>query len=109
MLGINGGIAGIYGALFALLVGKVDSAFSITGTSSIVGLGIAAIIFSLLGLVGGAFTVSRPKIAGIMMLFGAFGGLISISWGYVVAFPVLLLGGIFALLSQKTKPLNEIG
>jgi len=101
ILGLIGGIAGFGGAVFALFVGGIDAAFSVSGTSSIVGLGIAAIFFSLLGLVGGALALNKPKIAGIMMLIAAIGGLISISWGYVVAFPVLLVGGILALVSQK--------
>lgn len=101
ILGIIGGIAGFSGAVFALFFGGVDAAFSASGTSSIVGLGIVAIFFSLIGLVGGALALNRPKIAGIMMLIAAIGGLISISWGYVVAFPVLLIGGILALIGQR--------
>jgi len=103
ILGIIGGIAGFGGALFALFVGGIDAAFSASGTSSIVGLGVAAIFFSLIGLVGGALVLKKPKAAGIMMLVGAIGGVISISWGYVVAFPVLLVAGILALIGQKEK------
>ena len=43
------------------------------------------------------------KIAGIMMLISAIGGLISISMFYVIAFVLLLVGGILALCSQTTK------
>lgn len=103
ILGIIGGIAGFGGAVFALFVGGVGAAFSASGSGTVVGLGLAAIFFSLLGLVGGTLALNKPKIAGIMMLIAAFGGLISVSWGYVVAFPVLLVGGILALVGQKTK------
>jgi len=103
ILGIVGGIAGFGGAIFALFVGGVDASFSASGTSSIIGLGAAAIFFSLLGLVGGALALKKPKVAGIMMLISAIGGVISISWGYVVAFPVLLVAGILALIGQKEK------
>lgn len=103
ILGIIGGIAGFGGALFALFVGGVDASFSASGTSSIIGLGVTAIFFSLLGLVGGALALKKPKVAGIMMLISAIGGVISISWGYVVAFPVLLVAGILALIGQKEK------
>ena len=103
ILGIIGGIAGFGGALFALFVGVVDASFSASGTSSIIGLGVTAIFFSLLGLVGGALALKKPKVAGIMMLISAIGGVISISWGYVVAFPVLLVAGILALIGQKEK------
>lgn len=101
ILGIIGGIAGFGGALFALIIGGLDAAFSGSGTSPVIGLGVAAVLFSLIGLVGGALALKKPKAAGIMMLVSAVGGLVSISWGYVVAFPVFLIAGILALLSQK--------
>jgi hypothetical protein len=103
IIGVIGGIAGFGGAIFALFVGGLDATFSASGTSSIVGLGVAAIFFSLLGLVGGTLALNKPRIAGVMMLVAAIGGVISVSWGYVVAFPTLLVGGILALISQKKR------
>jgi len=103
ILGIVGGIAGMCGAAFALFVGGVDAAFSASGTSSVVSLGVIAIFFSLLGLIGGGLALSKPKVAGVMMLISAIGGVISISWGYAVALPILLAGGIFALIGKKEK------
>lgn len=101
IIGIIGAIAGFGGALFALFVGGADAAFSASGTSSVVGLGIAAVLFSTLGLVGSILALKKPKTAGILMLIAAVGGVISVSWGYVIAFPLLLLAGILALVSQK--------
>ncbi|WP_121444374.1 DUF4064 domain-containing protein [Brockia lithotrophica] len=103
ILGIVGGIAGLGGALFALFVGAVDAAFSETGTSPVVVQGIFSILFSLLGIVGGAFSLNKPKISGILMIVASLGGLVSISWGYVVAFPSLLIGGILAIISSKNN------
>lgn len=103
ILGIIGGIAGIGGAIFALFVGGVGAAFGASEARSVVGLGLAAIPFSILGIVGGALSMSRPKTAGIMMLVAAVGGLISVSWGYVIAFPCLLIGSILALIAGRPK------
>lgn len=101
ILVIIGGLAGFGGALFALFVGGIDAAFSSTGNSSIIGLGLSAVAFSLIGLVGGALVLKKPKLSGWMMIVSAVGGLISISWGYVIAFLVLLVGGILGLLGQR--------
>lgn len=103
VLGIIGAVAGLGGAIFVLFVGGVDAAFSASGTSTVVGLGVAAVLFSILGLAGSIFTLKKPKTAGILMLLAALGGLISISWYYVIAFPLLLLAGILSLVSQRKE------
>jgi len=101
ILGIIGGLAGIVGAVFALFTGGVAGAFGVEGSSTVVGLGFSAMFFSLLGLVGGALALSKPKAAGVMMIISAIGGLISISMGYIIAFPLLLVAGILALFGHR--------
>ncbi|MDI3328374.1 MAG: DUF4064 domain-containing protein [Alicyclobacillaceae bacterium] len=103
VLGIIGGLAGIGGAVFALFVGGIGSAFGAEGSGTVVGLGLMAIVSSILGIVGGALAMSRPKAAGILMLVSAVAGAVFISFGYVVAFPCLLVGGILALVASRQK------
>lgn len=102
ILGILGGIAGLFGAIFAFGVGGVGTALG-EEAQSLVGNGIAALIFSLLGIVGGAMAMAKSKAAGIMMLIAAVGGLIAVFVGYIVAFPLLLIGGILSLVAAKQK------
>jgi len=95
ILGILGGIAGLFGAMFAMGLGAVGG-----GTA---GNGIAALIFSILGIVGGSMAIAKPKAAGIMMLIATIGGFIAVFVGYIVAAPLLLVGGILSLVAAKQK------
>jgi len=103
ILGILGGIAGLGGAIFALFVGGIGGAFGASGAGMIAKLGILAIPFAILGIVGGAMANVKPKAAGIMMIISAVGGTISISMGYIIAAPILLIGGIIALVTSKNQ------
>ncbi len=96
ILGLLGGIFGFFGALFAILMGSLGGAFGMEEASKIVGLGFAAIIFSIIGIIGAALVKSRTKIAGWLMIISAFGGLISISFAFLLPFILLLIGGIMA-------------
>lgn len=108
ILGIIGGLAGICGALFALGVGGVSSAFEMKEASTVVGLGLSAIPLSILGIVGGALVMAKPKPAGIMMLIAGIGGIIAIFAGYIVAGPLLIIGGILALISSGKEKKSEL-
>lgn len=101
ILGIIGGLFGIGGALFALFAGGVASAFNAEGANTVVNLGLAAIPFGILGIVGGALGMSKPKTAGWLMLISAIGGTISISAGYILGGIMLLIGAIFAFIEGK--------
>lgn len=106
VLGIIGGIAGIVGAVFALFVGGVGAVVGAEGAQTVTGLGFAAIPLAILGIIGGAVAMAKPKAAGILMLISGIGGFIAISVGYIVAGPLLVIGGILAIVGQKelSKP-----
>jgi hypothetical protein len=110
ILGIIGGIAGLVGAGFALVVGGLGSAFSASGASTVLGGAVAAVVFSVLGIVGGALSLKWPKTAGGLMLVAAVGGGIGVFVAYAVAFPLLLVGGILALVSSRSSvPVSSVG
>lgn len=102
VLGIIGGLFGIAGSLFALGVGALGSAAGTVGASQVVGLGWVALALSVVGILGAALALARPKLSGILMLVSAIGGLVAISFGYIVAAPLLFLGGILALVRRRT-------
>lgn len=97
VLGLLGGIFGFFGALFAISIGGLGAAFNLSGASDVVRLGFAAIVFSILGIVGAVLVKSKTRIAGWLMIVSAFGGLISISLAFLLSFILLLIGGIMAL------------
>ncbi|MEC0235240.1 DUF4064 domain-containing protein [Paenibacillus kribbensis] len=100
-MGLVGGIFGIIAAIIALFVGGVDAALSDTGTSSIMGLAISALIFSILGIVGSAFSKSKPKLAGWLMLVSGIAGFISISLFYILSGVLLIIAGFMGIFSKK--------
>ncbi len=101
ILGIIGGIAGIFGGLAATAFGGIGEALQAEGATTVTNLGLVSIPVALIGLVGGALAIAKPKLAGILMIFSSIVGLIMISAAYLIAFILLLLGGIFAMAGQK--------
>ena len=107
ILGIIGGIFGILSAILALMVGGLGGALGASGAGSVVGLGFAALLISIVGLVGGAISNEHLKAGGIIMLVCGIGGFIAISAFYIVAGLLLIIGGIIALVkSRKNKKTN---
>lgn len=95
-LTISGGIFGIIGALFALAVGGIQSAVG-DSSGNISNHGWFALLFSTLALVSLYYMSKNPKLAGKLLLVSAFGGLISISFFFVLPFILLLIAGIMCL------------
>ena len=101
VLGIIGGVLGLIMGTIALFVGGINSAFG--GGETVVGLGFAALLLSVLGIVGAAFVNSKTKVAGWFMLIAGIGGFISISLFYLVPGIMFIIGGLMALLRKDKK------
>ncbi|WP_117170090.1 DUF4064 domain-containing protein [Paraliobacillus sediminis] len=106
VLGLIGGILGFFGAIIALFVGGLDAAFNETGSSSITGLGWSAFLFSALAIVGSVVVKSKAKLGGILLLVSAVGGLISISFFYLISAVLIGIAGIMGLV-RKDKVKKE--
>ncbi|MDP9212107.1 MAG: DUF4064 domain-containing protein [bacterium] len=101
-LAIIGGVFGLGGALFAITVGAVDESLNAeTATSTATVGGWAAMGFSALAIVSAFFVKSRAKVAGWLLLVSAIGGLVSISFFYIIPFILLLIAGLMALLRGR--------
>ncbi|SMF89037.1 Protein of unknown function [Paenibacillus uliginis N3/975] len=100
-MGLIAGIFGIIAAIFAIFVGGVDAAFSSDGTSSIFGLGVSAMLFSILGIVGAAMSKPKPKVAGVLMVISGIAGFISISFFYILSGILFIIGGFMGILGKK--------
>jgi hypothetical protein len=101
ILGILGGLLGLGGAITALFAGGVAGAFNAEGAETVVNLGLAAIPFAILGIVGGSLAMAKPKVAGWLMLISAIGGTIAISAGYILGGIMLFIAAIFALVEGR--------
>lgn len=103
LLGIIGGLGGFLGGVFVLLVGGIGEAFGAGETETLIGQGWAAILLAIIGIIGGSLARARPTAAGILMLISGIGGFIAISAGYILGGPLLIVGGIMALVARKPK------
>ncbi len=101
VFGLIGGIFGFFGAGFALFFGTLGEAFEAEGASTISTLGLWAVVFSIVAIVGAALVFKYPKIAGALMLIAAVGGLISISFAYLLSFVLLVIAGLMALIKKS--------
>ena len=95
--------AGIVSAVLALFVGGLGGAFEAEGSGTIVGLGWSALFFSLLGLVGAALSLAKPRIAAVVMLVAAIAVGISISLFAVIASPLFLVAALLTFLGRHTS------
>ena len=103
VLGLIGGIFGFFGALIALMFGGIGSALGGEGASTIIGLGWAAILFSIIGIVGAAIVKSKTKVGGWMMIISTVGGVISVSFAYALSFVLLIIAGLMAVIKKGDK------
>ncbi|MBN2878805.1 MAG: DUF4064 domain-containing protein [Clostridia bacterium] len=70
-----------------------------------VGIAYVVLAAGLLGVVGGAIAKNNTKIAGIFMIIASIITLITLL--SIIACPLLLLGGIFALTDDKKAKIVE--
>ena len=101
VLGLLGGIFGFFASVFALAVGGIGGAFGASGASAISFLGWFALLFSILAIVGCVVVRHKPKLGGTFLLVSAIGGLISISFFYLLSFVLLLIAGLMGLIRKE--------
>lgn len=92
VLGILGGIFGLLGGIFAVMFGIF--------ASEITGLGISAILASIVGIAGAVYVLKNPRWGGIILIISALWLLISISLFGVLGAVLLGIGGILALVRK---------
>lgn len=86
-----------------MVIGGVGAAFEASDSGMIAGLGFAAILLAVLGIVGGAVAPSHPKASAVIQLISGVGGFVAISAFWLLSGPFLLVGALLALLGRKTR------
>ena len=97
LLGLLCGIFGLFGAFLAISMGRLGEASEVPEASEFIVLGYAAIVFSIIGIIGAVLVGSKTKTAGWLMIISAYGGLISTSFSFLLPFMLILFGGIKTL------------
>ena len=100
IIGIFGSMAGFIAAILGLIVGGID--FAIGGGPQIAWQSFGAMGMSVVGLVGAALAIAKPRIAAGGMLVSAVLGTIFISLFYLPAAVLLLIAAILAFLGRKS-------
>jgi hypothetical protein len=103
VLGLVGGIIGFFAAFTAFSLGGLGSAFKADGADTIIGLGLAAIFISIFAIVAGALALKYPRFSGWSQIISGILGIIAISAFYMIAGPILIIGGVLALVSARQQ------
>jgi hypothetical protein len=79
VVGMFGGFAGVYFAQLLVtgtaVIGVLAAAFGTQNPQQPLLLGLGALAFYTVGIIGGTLAIQRPRTAAVLMLVGALGGL----------------------------------
>lgn len=101
ILGLIGGILGFFSGIFTISFGSLGEVFSLGGAGELTGLGIAAIIFSIIAIIFSTISIHKPKLSGWVMIISGIAILICISLFGLLPALLVILGGIMALVKKK--------
>lgn len=109
-LGIAGGVVGILSAIIVQLFGAVgaslgeatEDAATTQSAETIMNLAWGAYAFSILGIIGGGFAIAKPRLAAVVLVIATVGVVISISFGAIVAAPLMAIGAILVFFGRKS-------
>ncbi|SCC93604.1 membrane hypothetical protein [Thiomonas sp. X19] len=105
ILGIIGGVFGVFAALVTLFIGGVGGAFQASGAGTIIGLGWGGLAFSFLSIIFGAVSLgARSRTVGVLLTLSALGGAILGGTMVAICMVLALVGGVLATLGTKPEP-----
>jgi hypothetical protein len=91
VLGIVGGIFGLFSAVLALGIGGIGQNVGSEGAGLTTTLGALAFVWSLLALLGAGLALNKPRLAAGLLLVAGIATIISISFFAILAAPLELL------------------
>lgn len=101
IIGIFGAMAGFGGSVLAFFIG-FSGAIVLGGESPLAVWSLGALLMSIVGLVGAALSIAKPRVAIILMVLSAIVGVVLIVPFYVVATILLLVAALFAFLGRNS-------
>lgn len=104
VLGIIGGIFGLIGGIAAMGIGGLGLVAGVIGGLAVAGLGLLAVLISIYAIVAAALALKKPKFSGLSMLISGIAGLAAINAAYIIAGPLLIAGGVLALVAANNAP-----
>jgi len=101
VLGVIGGIFGLGGAAFALAVGGIGEALEVEKAGQTVWQGWAAVFLTLVGFLGAALAIVRPKLAAFLMFVAGVGGIIAVFVAYIFGGILLIIAALLAFFARR--------
>jgi hypothetical protein len=101
ILGILGGISALATSVILLVIGHLGEGLGAARAGNLLLSGRVTLALAVVGIVGGALALSRPLVAGILMLVSGAGGFIALWGGYIWSGPLLIAGGVLALIASR--------
>ena len=101
IIGIFGSMAGFIGAIIGLFIGGIGAAFG--AGEEVAWLSFAALGMSIVGLVGAALAMAKPRAAAGLMVVSAVLGTILIFVFYILAAVLLIVAAFLAFLGRERK------
>ena len=101
VVGLIGGIVGLFAAFSALFVGGIGSALEADGAGTVIGLGWLAVVMAIVMIVGASLVMGRKKNGRWLLLVSTVGGFIAISAFWIAAGALGLVATIMAFLNKE--------
>lgn len=101
VVGLIGSILGIINGIFVLSLGALGTVLKTNVIKGSIILGLCAILFSILGIIGVYKVKNEVKFGGWLMTIAAVGGMISISIFYILPGILLIVAGLIALIKKN--------
>lgn len=106
VLGLLGGIFGIFAGFSGLLFGGLGAALEADGAGEVIGSSWAVILLSALAIVGACIVKKHTKLAGTFYIAAAIGGTVGVSLAYIV--PLILLLYVIVTVNIENKSDKDI-
>ena len=103
IIGLLGAAAGFVGAVLAIAFGGLGQALDAEGAGMVTSLGFLALGASIVGLVGAALSMGKPRLAASLMFVSAFVGTVAVSYAYVFAALLLVIGAGLTFLGRHRR------
>lgn len=101
VLGLIGGVIGIFAAMIALMIGGIGAEFGASDGNTIIALGWVAVLLAIVGIVGSVIVKFKPKVGGILLLVSGVGGFICISAFWILSGVLLIIGGLMGVVRKN--------
>ncbi len=98
VLGLIGGIFGIFASIIAIFIGAFGEAFF--NDSSVTNAGWFAILVSIAAIVGSVLVKSKAKVGGWIMVISGVVGFFTIGILYILSAILLLIGGLMGVFKK---------